>query len=138
MHVNSQYHDRNSNLQVSGFFPGKALMAVGSGNATRIETVDNQVPSSERIRRPFDALNGEYLCSAIGTVLGKFLLSSHVMVVLMIKIKFCLDGVPHLCGTPPSDDWYEPCNHDYLYYNSVPSMCYNYNATFDSWTFTGK
>ena len=77
MHVNSQYHDRNSNLQVSGFFPGKALMAVGSGNATRIETVDNPVPSSVRIRRPFDGLKGEYLCSAIGTVLGKYLMFSR-------------------------------------------------------------
>ena len=45
----------------------------------------------------------------------------------MLKIKFCLDGVPHLCGH------YRNYDDD-----DTPSKCYSYNATLDTWTFSGR
>ena len=91
MHIN--IHKRGTRFAKPGTkvgssdisFPGKGLMAIPyewEGDYShggwvpqpiRIETLDNPVPYSMSIGRPFDGLNGEGLYSPIGGVLGKTL-----------------------------------------------------------------
>ena len=93
MHIN--IHKRGTRFAKPGTkvgssdisFPGKGLMTIPfvyeyiNGRwedgwvqqPIRIETLDNPVPYSMSIGRPFDGLNGEGLYCPIGGVLGKTL-----------------------------------------------------------------
>ena len=108
--------------------PGpKALMVVrksyqsGWKYSVTTETIEDAVPSCLRSlnssANPLETIGSVRTTSIIGTLLGKGSITCWVFINVTIKVWFCLDGAPHLCG----DD-----------------KCYRYDAQQNDWTISGQ